>query len=403
MLMPKILYDGFGQPYVMRKLISLLDKGLKIDGIVVDASLLYQYKVNRTTELENIKEYGIEVWLDTKPPRKVNEDDWHQYLDKLFKMLKGSNVIDVTIEYIPESETTDLERDWILDNAPSKVAIMYEKQTDTDVAISNSNILVIQPDEYVDIKTVSRIAKERGVKEVVWYGYSRAQNFTKDIRNKNIDTFIITFWNGVMRSGITLFQKAGRLDYINVREANSVEWENFVRQYEEDILKYSLNISSLLDTKRSTWDKAFLNIIVFEHYRNIKPTTTGRAKVSAFGCHNCVMSDRCPAFNPNNTYCSLLDEQIAGVKLNDMDDLIDGLLLTLINEKFKRYLRSRIFEDLDGGSLDKHTSRLEDSLTKLVETYLKLKYPERFRGVVGDEDDEVDKELEEILNKLGGD
>jgi len=398
----KILYDGFGQPYVIRRLLSLLDNGLKIDGVVINASLLHQYKVKKFTDIAKLKEYDITVWLDTKPPKNMGYEKWQEYLEWLFNELKGKDIIDVTIEYLPEDELSDLMRDWILDNAPSPVAVMYEKQTDIDVALTNSGILAIQPDEYIDIRTVSRIAKERGINEVVWYGYSRAQSFTTDIHNKNVDTFIVTFWNGVMRSGITLFNKLGKLDYINVREANKTEWEKFVRQWEQPIETLGLNINSIIDTKKITWDKAFFNIIVFETYRNNSHTIPKRVKVSAFGCHNCIMSDKCPAYNPDLTYCPLLEEQIKGIKLNDMDDLIDGLLLTLINEKFKRYLRSRIFEDLDGGSLDKHTSRLEDSLTKLVETYLKLKYPERFRGIIGEEDDEVNKELEELLSKLGG-
>jgi len=82
-----------------------------------------------------------------------------------------------------------------------------------------------------------------------------------------------------------------------------------------------------------------------------------------------------------------------GMAQSDIDDLIEQIKIKygvsleieeimrfLIDEKFKRYVFARKLEEQQG-IIDRSVTQLEDSLAQLIEKYMKIKYPERFRTV----------------------
>lgn len=125
-------------------------------------------------------------------------------------------------------------------------------------------------------------------------------------------------------------------------------------------------------------------------------------KIGGFGCKVCPFMDRCSFYNPDSEYCRLEDMYLK--KLLPTGQIDIELLRFLIEERLRRYVRGRIFEDLKGGLLDKHVTHLEESTTQLLEKYMKLKYPEKY-GVVRvrekiSTEEELGRELDEKLKKL---
>lgn len=393
-IMTKIMYAGFGQPHVINKLLKMLANGLQIDGIVVEARLLYSAGVKNLSKYAKAKEQ-MQVWLDLRPPTKnpPKDEKWMRYIDTLIE--DADDYFNAIIPWI-SSSNPEFYRE-IIDSSPVPVATWYNGKGSYD-----TDILLVHDDEFTDVHNVVKEAKNRGVSNVVWYSYGKFKSFDRDYNNPNIDTLIITNWNGVLMSGVTYFEKYSKLVYTNVTEISQPEWERFVKKYEEQIKQYGLKMDNILNQKKSTWDKAFFNMIILEQKRyEAIPRKTMPVTDSAFGCHNCIMADRCPMYTPGSTTCPLLEKRMADVKFDDIDGLLDGLLLNLIKEKYVRYMRGRIFEELEGGALDKHVSRMEDSITKLIESYLKLKYPERFKASLENNDDDESSEIDLLLERLG--
>ena len=84
-----------------------------------------------------------------------------------------------------------------------------------------------------------------------------------------------------------------------------------------------------------------------------------------------------------------------------IEENTEELLMFLIEEKVKRYLKAREYED-SVGVIDKLVTDIEDSLASLVEKYLKLKYPERYKGSGAGHniDSEMLKKIEEKIEKM---
>lgn len=114
-------------------------------------------------------------------------------------------------------------------------------------------------------------------------------------------------------------------------------------------------------------------------------------KISGFSCKVCPFADRCQFYNPELDYCPL--EEVYMKKLLPDDNIDIDILSGIIEERLRRYVRGRIFEDMEGGLLDKHVTHLEESTAALLEKYLKLKYPERY-GVVKIREKVINEEKE---------
>ncbi|RKY98249.1 MAG: hypothetical protein DRQ10_07625, partial [Candidatus Hydrothermota bacterium] len=95
------------------------------------------------------------------------------------------------------------------------------------------------------------------------------------------------------------------------------------------------------------------------------------ADLKLFNCKNCPFADSCPYADPNRGYCEIEHRSLAEIQKEDIDEL--DLIKWIIKQLARRYIRARMFEDLAGGVLDRHTTTLETNLVRAVEIYFKLR------------------------------
>ncbi|RKY39550.1 MAG: hypothetical protein DRP85_09760 [Candidatus Makaraimicrobium thalassicum] len=96
------------------------------------------------------------------------------------------------------------------------------------------------------------------------------------------------------------------------------------------------------------------------------------ADLKLFNCKNCPFADKCPYADPNRDYCEIERRILSGVFSSSSDQEL-GIVRWVISQLIRRYARARMFEDLAGGVLDRHTTTLETNLVRILETYFKLK------------------------------
>jgi len=122
--------------------------------------------------------------------------------------------------------------------------------------------------------------------------------------------------------------------------------------------------------------------------------------MSSFGCKVCGFKDVCPFYTKDRIDCIILK------KKKEKFDLVDKveLLELLLEEKMDRYLRAKLFEELSGGQIKSEVTTIEDGIVRLVEVYMKLRYPQLFKaGGKYSPLEEKKNELMELLREVEGD
>lgn len=94
-------------------------------------------------------------------------------------------------------------------------------------------------------------------------------------------------------------------------------------------------------------------------------------------CQICMIGDGCPYYDENALECPYVENIMDNVVKHE-GEIVEETLKFVIEERLKRYLRGRMIERVEGGILDRHITTIEDGIAKLIDTYLKLKYPERY-------------------------
>ena len=122
-------------------------------------------------------------------------------------------------------------------------------------------------------------------------------------------------------------------------------------------------------------------------------------------CDLCKYKDKCPYYAPGKQVCDVEQAFLSTVKSLIVDDTSLPLLVKrMLEEKLRRYARARFFEQLAGGDIVKEVSRLENEVADMVEKYLKIQYPERFRTTrviqAGEEQAQYEDELDKIYKIL---
>jgi len=185
------------------------------------------------------------------------------------------------------------------------------------------------------------------------------------------------------RYGNIVMFKKGKLEKMHWKEAGA-RLRVLAKKYPVDIEKLRSGDSTEINRLSAyVWKEV-------QEYYDRGGGMSNDVKASGFGCKVCSFADRCQFYNQNYEYCPLEEMYLSKVLPKNIDE---ELLGKIIEERLRRYVRGRIFEDLEGGLLDKHVTHLEESLASLIERYLKLKYPERY-GVVRVREKVVNEENE---------
>lgn len=197
----------------------------------------------------------------------------------------------------------------------------------------------------------------------------------------------------------------GRLHYFRNGRIENYHWKELGARIRTMYGKYPVNIEKLKkgDSNEINRACAYVWKEAQDYYDKVSVGEVQMIddKISGFSCKNCPFADRCQFYNLNADRCIL--EEMYSKRFTAIEDDVEMLRL-IIEERLRRYVRGRIFEDMEGGLLDKHVSHLEESTVNLIEKYLKLKYPERYgivkiREQVVNEQNEA-KSWEEKLKKI---
>ncbi len=92
----------------------------------------------------------------------------------------------------------------------------------------------------------------------------------------------------------------------------------------------------------------------------------------ALQCNTCAVRDKCPAFQKDSLCFFMADWKKFG-KTRNKDQYL-RLMENIVADKVARWQQARIFEQLDGGKIDKNVTTLEADLIKALEVLGRLKY-----------------------------
>lgn len=363
----EIWYSGFDNVKYSNWLLDLVTKGFSVDGIVINAYKWYATRKRKYDVWKELHDNGVKIiitainYKDTPKFReyysKLANEDWVNYV-----IVDDNLSVDVVGKVIG------------LNDFDKTVVAVKEDYENVGRKYGATKLLIA-----LGVGSVGLI------RELWQYYYAVVTaNWNSPMRG-------VIYYNGVLK----------RFDDISTSE-----WYAFVDSFRTELVelgydvakiinkedKYGLVALNLLDLKRSITHRRDAIKREVESDANTSITTFG------FGCYNCIMADRCPFYKVGAKDCQILSNKLDNL---DVDDMVDGILKFVIYEKTMRYLRGRIFEELDGGKLDKNTTDIEDSLVRAIELYLKLKYPERFRAGGKGSGDDVKEYLKALKKRLG--
>ena len=103
----------------------------------------------------------------------------------------------------------------------------------------------------------------------------------------------------------------------------------------------------------------------------------GKKKTVRFSCVVCPVKDKCIFYDEDATSCVLAKDELDRVM--KIDDEFE-LMKYIIRSRIERYITAKVVEKLSGEVANPRISDLETGLISMIATYLKVKYPERFRA-----------------------
>lgn len=352
----EIWFTGFENSSFAKRFTKYVENGFRLDGVVVDVSVLFKKNRKVYKVWERLHEIGVKIII-AGFHEDVDVDKFEEYFNKVASM----DFVDCIIEpVVPINIDTDKP--------------VYKFSIDSEYIAVKDNFLSAQ-------------RKYKG-KHLIAVGLGSLDMISK---LNDFDAVITGNWNAPSRGVIYYSGKLVRMSSLQKSDVKRIilKYDNMFTQYGVDdkykiIIANILSMYEYLDRRHSVVEKSEEFVVSGD---------------IVFGCYNCILSESCPAYKPNSYKCILLENKL---KEYNLDNLIDGVLKIIIREKLYRYLRGRIFEDIDGGELNKLTTDIEDSLVRTIELYMKLKYPERFK-TGAKTSDETEKIADNFLKQIMGD
>jgi hypothetical protein len=191
--------------------------------------------------------------------------------------------------------------------------------------------------------------------------------------------------------------KYGDISYFKNGEIERFYWKDNIPKLVALAREYELDENEVKKGKGK-----FLNEITVREWKKLqeyyerKEVGDMTERVGSFCCKICPVGVNCSDYDEEATECKLIKKKMESIVT---DNVLEDTIKYVIEQRLERYIRARVFEDLEGGILDKHVTQLEDGIANLIEKYLKLKYPERYGNVKVIEKG-VSK-WDELLNALG--
>ncbi|AQQ75488.1 hypothetical protein JDFR1000234_13 [uncultured archaeal virus] len=115
-------------------------------------------------------------------------------------------------------------------------------------------------------------------------------------------------------------------------------------------------------------------------------------------CDICPVGEDCPHYS-SGSECALVEEEIR--HLSEIQDEY-GLMQYIIESRVERYLMAKAIEQVSREGINSRVSDLEAGLISMIATYLKVKYPERFRAKKYISRPKSGVKLEDVLQELEG-
>ena len=332
---------------------------------------------------------------------------------------KYSNYFDVIIEFdFGKREEVEKFREYLKSNIEESEKIMPVVQKHFG-GIEYFRQLVNEGWEYIavpsDVREGIASKKEfsrRRIEGVMEFMYP----FVKEAKKSGIKLhgLALTKWEILRRFKRDLFSvdssswlggRYGEIQYVDGWKVSKIHWKEaslaLVKRLAD---KYGLDLEKLRNGDSNELDR--LGAYVWAEMQNIYDEggkLESEVRVEGFCCAVCPVAEKCKYFDENATSCKLLEREAELLRITNELDVVGYVL----KQRLKRYMRARIIEELEGGLLDKHVTQLEDGIVKMLETYMRLKYPERYGERITFETSPSDyeqilKRLEEYEREFGG-
>lgn len=434
-----IFYVGFDSEKRMRILKRMIEGGFSCGGVLVSYWYLRDKanQENVLSKLSELKEMGVNTMLDSgafsilnawdrmrgktglhqgfepskeamdvvKSGKSGVEDFYNEYVEFLKEYGKVFDiVVEMDLQTIVGDDKVDEWRKELCSVHNGTMFVWHGESNDIlDDWVKRTSFIGVSGtkrgrDTHERMRASRYIRDKRDDVWIHWFGFSDFNELPQLVRSRVINSGDSTSWVSGEKYGAVYMESAGKIYYGSYKD-NIQKFRMTVRKYWDELVQYGLEVDKILNYLDSTQVTFYSMVVCEKHVSKLRELygvegMDSSERADGFCCIVCGMKERCSAYIEGSTTCRLIEDKIGEF---EFDELEVDVLKVLIRERLKRYIRARLFEELDGGVLDRQVTLIEDGLAKLVETYLKLKYPERYSGRVKYIEE---TDISEILNRL---
>ena len=386
----RIFYSGFESKQKLERLIEMCEAGFKLDGVLVSYLNLDKKLLEYLREL---KKYGVMVMIDSgahsfiyywlkkqgkaiemghEPSRKAKEiidnEKYDDYVEGYIDFIKENRdvfdiYVELDIQMIVGNDKVYEWRDKWRDAGLEPMLVWHgEEQDEMKRMLTYSRYIGLGgTGTGSDVQFRRKAALEfRRMNPDVWlhwFAYTAFSDLGKIVAVGGANSVDSTSWTMASRMGLYYVMQGGRLMHMSWRE-NAMVIHQQMEAVKDILVKYGVDYEKLYNFEDFV-EGDFYNLIMSQMFSD---------KIKENAKKGIVSFDK-------------IDDVVEQIRIMyGIDNNVEEVLRFLIDQKLKRYVYARQLEESQG-IVDRVVTQLEDSMANLVEKYLKIKYPERFRTV----------------------
>lgn len=427
-----VFYAGFDNTDTVDKLIRILENGYKMEGGIL-LSYLNMSK-GMIDRLNKLREFGVPIMLDSgahsltfawlkekgetiemghtvsaKALDIIRGNKFDEYVDSMFEFVnKNRDVFDIVVELDIQS-IVGIEKvyEWRKKFSDAGIELMYVWHGEDFEEVKkwlDETIFIGLGGTSGEREYEKRLSMARRIKRyndsvwLHWFAFTNYEMIRKVARQKLISSADSSTWSTGSRFG-TFYTKQGNYIVLTDASYHKAKILREMRLHSKEFEKYGVNMKEAMKLGTST-EGDFYNLLIADKLlKEINEDIEKSVQVKGFTCRVCAIADRCAYYDEDAEECYVVKHRLKNV-LKD-DEFLTNTIRFVLNQKVERYVRAKYFEDLEGGVIDRQVSSLEDSIVKLIDMYLKIKYPERYvKGYSSSVGEGLDKDIEKILKVI---
>lgn len=387
----RVFYSGFESKPKLERLISMCEAGLKVDGVLVSYLNLNK---NLLPLLKELKNYGVMVMIDSgahsiiyywlkkngeaiemghEPSAKakdiVDNNKFDEYVEGYIDFIsKHKDIFDIYVELdvqmiVGYDKVYEWRQKW-LDAGLEPMLVWHGEDTDEmKRMLAYSRYIGLGgtgSGSDVEFRRKAAIDFRRMNPDVWlhWFAFTAYNQLGNIVAVGGANSVDSTTWTMASRLGLYYVMQGGKLITLNYKE-NPLVIRQQMEAVKDDLIKFGIDYEKLYNFEDFI-EGDFYNLIMSQMFSEKLKEILKAGKIVSFDSVGEIVN------------------QIKAVY--SIEDSIEEVLKYLIDQKLRRYVFARQLEESQG-VIDKTVTQLEDSMAVLVEKYLKLKYPERFKTV----------------------